>query len=156
MDIPFVHWTNRQTKFQWIFPWSIGHSIRPLDPMDTRKSNGQLEIHLTNGMSNGLLIFPSDILHGYWTLIRRRALCYRKRALCHRKKGTLPSEKGQFLCLLKTWGGLAPPPPPPPGSYAPACQQPCSEAVFIKFVPILTMSSYNGIVDGKSFETKTD
>ena len=54
---------------------SNGHSIcpLPLDPMDTRKSNGQLEvhlIHLTNRMSNGLLIFPSDILHGYWTLIK--------------------------------------------------------------------------------------
>jgi hypothetical protein len=45
------------------------NSTCPLDPMDTRKSNGQLEIHLTNGMSNGLLIFPSDILHRYWTLI---------------------------------------------------------------------------------------
>ena len=114
MDIPFVHWTNRQTKFQWIFPWSIGHSIRPLDPMDTRKSNGQLEIHLTNGMSNGLLIFPSDILHGYWTLIRRRALCYRK-------KGTLPSEKGHFaigkraiFVSFENVGGLASPPVPTP------------------------------------------
>jgi hypothetical protein len=49
---------------------SDGHSICPLDPMDTQKSNGKLEvhqIHLTNGMSNGLLIFPSDILHRYWT-----------------------------------------------------------------------------------------
>ena len=45
------------------------NSTCPLDPMDTRKSNGQLEIHLTNGMSNGLLIFPSNILHRYWTLI---------------------------------------------------------------------------------------
>jgi hypothetical protein len=47
-----------------------GHSICPLDPMDTQKSNGKLEVHLshlTNGMSNGLLIFPSDILHRYWT-----------------------------------------------------------------------------------------
>jgi hypothetical protein len=48
---------------------SDGNSTCPLDPIDTRKSNGQLEIHLTNGMSNGLLIFPSDILHRYWTLI---------------------------------------------------------------------------------------
>ena len=48
---------------------SDGNSTGPLDPMDTPKSNGQLEIHLTNGMSNGLLIFPSDILHRYWTLI---------------------------------------------------------------------------------------
>jgi hypothetical protein len=48
---------------------SDGNSTCPLDPMDTRKSNGQLEIDLTNGMSNGLLIFPSDILHRYWTLI---------------------------------------------------------------------------------------
>ncbi|CAB4013782.1 Hypothetical predicted protein [Paramuricea clavata] len=48
---------------------SDGNSTCPLDPMDTRKTNGQLEIHLTNGTSNGLLIFPSDILHGYWTLI---------------------------------------------------------------------------------------
>ena len=45
--------------------------LGPLDPMETRKSNGQLEIHLTNGMSNGLLIFPSDILHRYWTLIKK-------------------------------------------------------------------------------------
>jgi hypothetical protein len=49
---------------------SNGHSTCPLDPMDTRKSNGQLEvhlIHLTNGMFNGLLIFPLDILHA-WVL----------------------------------------------------------------------------------------
>ena len=49
---------------------SDGNSTCPLDPMDTPKSNGQLETHLTNGMSNGLLIFPSDILHRYWTLIK--------------------------------------------------------------------------------------
>jgi hypothetical protein len=48
---------------------SDGNSTCPLDPIDTRKTNGQLEIHFTNGMSNGLLIFPSDILHRYWTLI---------------------------------------------------------------------------------------
>ena len=41
---------------------SDGNSTCPLDPMDTPKSNGQLEIHLTNGMSNGLLIFPSGHL----------------------------------------------------------------------------------------------
>jgi hypothetical protein len=28
-------------------------------------------------------------------------------------KGTLPPEKGHFLCLLKTWGGLGPPVPTP-------------------------------------------
>jgi hypothetical protein len=50
---------------------SDGNSTCPLDPMDTPKSNGQLEIHLTNRMSNGLLIFPSDILHRYWTLIAK-------------------------------------------------------------------------------------
>ncbi|CAB4015368.1 Hypothetical predicted protein, partial [Paramuricea clavata] len=48
---------------------SDGNSTCPLDPMDKQNSNGQIEIHLTNGMSNGLFIFPSDILHGYWTLI---------------------------------------------------------------------------------------
>jgi hypothetical protein len=58
---------------------SDGNSTGPLDPMDTPKSNGQLETHLTNGMSNGLFIFPSDILHRYWTLIREggRANCPR-------------------------------------------------------------------------------
>jgi hypothetical protein len=45
---------------------SDGNSTCPLDPMDTRNSNGQLAIHLTKGMSNGLLIFPLDILHRYW------------------------------------------------------------------------------------------
>ncbi|CAB3986289.1 Hypothetical predicted protein [Paramuricea clavata] len=53
--------------------WIKLNSICPLDPMDTQKSNGKLEvhlIHLTNGMSNGLLIFPSDILHRYWTCMR--------------------------------------------------------------------------------------
>ena len=45
---------------------SDGNSTCPLDPMDTRKTNGHFQVHLTNGMSNGLLIFPSDILHGYW------------------------------------------------------------------------------------------
>jgi hypothetical protein len=49
---------------------SNGHSFSPLDPMDTQKSNGKLEVHLTNAMSNGLLIFPSDILHRYWTCMR--------------------------------------------------------------------------------------
>ena len=48
---------------------SDGNSTCPLDPMDTRKTNGHFQVHLTNRMSNGLLIFPSDILHGYWTLI---------------------------------------------------------------------------------------
>jgi hypothetical protein len=48
---------------------SDGNSTCRLDPMDTRKTNGHFQVHLTNGMSNGLLIFPSDILHGYWTLI---------------------------------------------------------------------------------------
>jgi hypothetical protein len=68
---PLDQWTN---KIPMDIFRSIGYSICPLDPMDTRKSNGQLEIHLTNGMSNGLLIFPSDILHGYWTLISE-AVC---------------------------------------------------------------------------------
>ena len=48
---------------------SDGNSTCPLDPMDTRKTNGLFQVHLTNGLSNGLLIFPSDILHGYGTLI---------------------------------------------------------------------------------------
>ena len=48
---------------------SDGNSTCPLDPMDTRKTNGHFQVYLTNRMSNGLLIFPSDILHGYWTLI---------------------------------------------------------------------------------------
>jgi hypothetical protein len=50
---------------------------------------------------------------------------YIKNAICTafftKAKGTLPPEKRHFLCLLKTWGALAPlpPPPPPSGSYAP-------------------------------------
>ena len=52
---------------------SDGNSTCPLDPMDTRKTNGHFQVHLTNGMSNGFLIFPSDILHGYWTLINQSA-----------------------------------------------------------------------------------
>jgi hypothetical protein len=55
---------------------SDGNSTGSLDPIDTPKSNGQLEIHLTNGMSNGLLIFLSDILHRYWTLIIRKRIIY--------------------------------------------------------------------------------
>ena len=40
-----------------------GNSTGPLDPMDTPKSNGQLEIHLTNGMSNGQWPFDFSIGH---------------------------------------------------------------------------------------------
>ena len=64
---------------------SDGNSTCPLDPMDTRNSNGQLAIHLTNGMSNGLLIFPLDILHRYWALIIFYAQTYHRSIQCRRK-----------------------------------------------------------------------
>jgi hypothetical protein len=64
---------------------SDGNSTCPLDPLDTRNSNGQLAIHLTNGMSNGLLIFPLDILHRYWALIIFYAQTYYRSIQCRRK-----------------------------------------------------------------------
>jgi hypothetical protein len=43
---------------------------------------------------------------------------YIKNAICTafftKAKGTLPPEKRHFLCLLKTWGALAPLSSPPP------------------------------------------
>jgi hypothetical protein len=56
-------WTN---KIPMDIFRSIGYSIRPLDPMDTQKSNGQLEIHLTNGIVQWPFVF--SIGHLAWVL----------------------------------------------------------------------------------------
>jgi hypothetical protein len=94
MDISLVYWT---------FHSSIG-------------SNGHAKVQWTikDPFDKWNVQWPFDFSIGHlaWVLDINQA------------KGTLPSEKGHFLCLLKTWGGGG--------------------------------SSYNGIVDGKSFETKTD
>jgi hypothetical protein len=55
-------WQNEKENVRWKFRLSIG-------------SNGHAKVQWTirdpfdKRMSNGLLIFPSDILHRYWTLI---------------------------------------------------------------------------------------
>ena len=69
-----VAWQTNTPTATYLLSAAKVFNITPLDGAKLNKmSMRQLEIHLTNGMSmNGLLIFPSDILHRYWTLIGKR------------------------------------------------------------------------------------